>query len=161
MCPSSSSTLTSIAPPLKTSSSPLLPPLGFRGLCLPAPSVDVVRKDDAVESWTGGDEMGQTAPRTKYPRRPLAVVGVRRSVTWFQHLVHKTQPVNCLPELRLLHARIERPVENQVKCQVQIQHHPTCLRARLKIRLTVKTLLLPPLGVYPFIFLPPDVPDSV
>ena len=66
------------------------------------------------------------------------------------------------PVLQNLHALTDRPVLEQVKYRVQLQHRLTSLRTRLTDgRLTVETIPNPPIGVSPFRFRSPDEPAVI
>ena len=69
--------------------------------------------------------------------------------------------MHCWPALRHSHACADRPVVEQVECQVQLQHRSTICRARLLEQLTVEPVPNSPVGISPFLFCPPDGPAAV
>ena len=76
----------------------------------------------------GGDKAGGTAPRAKFPRRPLSVSGfsiIRPLLKYFFQHMHLVQ---VRPVFQHLRSFLNGPLVKQVKCLVQIQHRPTCFQ---------------------------------
>ena len=69
--------------------------------------------------------------------------------------------MHCQPALRNSHTRADRPVVEQVKCRVHLQHCSTIFQACLLERPTVEPVPNFPVGVSPFLFCPPDGPAAV
>ena len=63
--------------------------------------------------------------------------------------------------LKHSHACADGPVMDQVKCRVQLQHCSTISWARRLERLTIELVPNSPVGVFPFLFRPPDGPAAV
>ena len=67
--------------------------------------------------------------------------------------------MHCPLALCNLHSLLDRPEVEQVQCLVQLHHHETCSWARqMDEQLTVEIVLNPPVGVYIFLFCPPNEP---
>ena len=90
----------------------------------------------------------------KCPNRPSP--GVRgRKAPWFLHWRQQTQSVHWLQEFQQLQDWLDGPSVEQVECQVQLQHRSTWQGA-CPADLPVELVLETPVGLLPFMFLPPD-----
>ena len=88
---------------------------------------------------------GESAPRGKCPSWPITMIGDIISHPLFLHYPQKYQPVHCWPAFRHLHALVERPLVEQVKFQVHLQHHSTGLQIYLTDgKITVELIPTPP-----------------
>ena len=102
----------------------------------PPPAAKIAQRDEDVGNRTGEvvarrPLAGGSAPHGECSRSPRAVVvgdGISRLL--FRHLPQQWHPMHCLPELRHLHARDDRPMVEQVECWLQLQHRSTISQAR-------------------------------
>ena len=100
--------------------------------------------------------MSQSTPRAKFPKRTLAMFGNVSRICQFQKFFQHTHVVHLCPTLKQVHTLSYSTIVDQVESQLQSQHCPTSLQARLVESPTVEPILLSPVGVFLFLFGPPN-----